>query len=152
MKDINSYKNTKYDYRKKILNLEKEIEKKEQEKEDQNIIIDKLRNEINDILNSKSWRVTKPLRSISERFSKKEEIINNKNAEEKDAEKEEFTNTINLEEEKVSLDNYLYKNFKAYNSVYQDNMDFSGKTTDIKTITFYLPQYHTFKENDECWI
>lgn len=136
MKDINSYKNTAYDYRKEILTLEKELEKKEKEKQEQNIVIDKLKNEINDILNSKSWRVTKPLRSISKKFPKKEKV----------------DDKVNLEVKDISVtDDNSYKNFKAYNSVYQDNIDFSGKKTDIKTLTFYLPQYHTFKENDEWW-
>ena len=34
---------------------------------------------------------------------------------------------------------------------YEDNMDFSNCKTDIKALALYLPQYHTFKENDEWW-
>lgn len=44
-----------------------------------------------------------------------------------------------------------YTDFKAYDSAYQNNVDFSNNETDIKPLAFYLPQYHTFKENDEWW-
>ena len=44
-----------------------------------------------------------------------------------------------------------YTNYPAYVCEYQDDYDFSNYTTDIKTLAFYLPQYHTFKENDEWW-
>jgi len=34
---------------------------------------------------------------------------------------------------------------------YENNIDFSNYKTDIKTIALYLPQYHTFQENDLFW-
>lgn len=41
--------------------------------------------------------------------------------------------------------------YTDYSADYQDNIDFSGKNTDVKMLAFYLPQYHSFKENDEWW-
>ncbi len=36
-------------------------------------------------------------------------------------------------------------------SDYEENVDFTGYTTDIKTLALYLPQFHTFPENDAWW-
>ena len=44
-----------------------------------------------------------------------------------------------------------YRIKDAYASEYQENTDFSSANTDIKTLAFYLPQFHTFPENDQWW-
>ena len=41
--------------------------------------------------------------------------------------------------------------YVPYDSKYQENENFSGKTTDVKALAFYLPQFHEFKENNEWW-
>lgn len=139
MKDLNNYNITTYEYKKKIVELEKKINELENKNNEETSRADKYNKELQDTLNSISWKITKPLRKASSiiKGSKKTEI------------KEE---EIIVEEIKNNYqDENNYAKFPIYTSEYQDNIDFSSRETDIKTIAFYLPQYHQFKENDEWW-
>ena len=41
--------------------------------------------------------------------------------------------------------------FSQNSGKYENNIDFTGMKSDIKPLALYLPQFHTFPENDEWW-
>ena len=84
----------------------------------------------NEVEYNKFWKIYKKIRNIKRNI---------------------FNKNDNLKIEKIDSEYNNYKKYKPYISVYQDDVDFSNKTTDIKPLVFYLPQFHTFKENDEWW-
>lgn len=132
-------------------------------------IMEKEHQELEIIKNSSVWKMTKPLRFTLDKTkyylkkSKNVEVfykgiknIKNNGVEEtlkktknfllRQKEIKKFKKETGMD---LNAENSLL--YSGYESDYQDNIDFSSEKTDIKAITFYLPQFHRIKENDEWW-
>lgn len=133
MKEDNYFLEDTYNYRKSISDLMGDYKKLEDDYK--KILTEKkyLEREFQKILNSRGWKFLEKLRKIkkSSHNNISDKVVIN-------SIKEENTHT---------------KSDYFYNSHYENNIDFSAKKykTDIKALAFYLPQYHTFKENNKWW-
>ena len=77
MSDIRSFSVTSYELKKEIKELNEKIKMLELSGQEKDKQISSYQNELNKVLNSKSWKVTKPLRTITTKISElktKEEI------------------------------------------------------------------------------
>lgn len=90
--------------------------------------------DFNKIINSKGWRVLEKARKMIPAKKRHEPLVTDKD------------NNAGIADSKEEIK-------LKYDSHFEENYDFSklGYKPEVKVLAFYLPQFHTFLENDQWW-
>lgn len=138
---------------KELIRLKKALEREK----DKNIILreenEMLHRMLDDVHNSTSWKVSWPVRAAGEfvKHTGMPEFFHKTRTFCGLVKTSGFSGALRTAKELRSMKNENAEVDLAPDSEYQENRDYSGFSTDVKALAFYLPQYHTFPENDEWW-
>lgn len=160
LEDYNNSKN-------KLVDIRKKLHDKEDELLQMTYLSIYREKDIELYKNSTSWKITAPLRFLSRgvkkvvNFSKRFiklifkglKVFFSKGPIETLRRIKQYI--YNYKTQKWVNENYkdssLSSNELFFDSEYQEDEDFSNLKTDIKALAFYLPQFHTFSENNMWW-
>lgn len=165
--DPNAYNASAIAYRRAINRCQDLIERQQRElNEQQNMLkmqqdaIEELQRqnrnvqmEFEKVINSKGWKMLEKTRKIM--LLGRNSVVDNgvkKDTDTTKSDEEKSDGTLILGDAADRTDDGVV--IKAtYNSHYEDNFDYSalGYKPEVKALAFYLPQFHTFPENDRWW-